>query len=280
MRAKKTIERLALLTALLAPAACGEGDGAGSQSENVRANDYQFVEAKQWEIVDALGVALTSTALTNRDDSYNDDAPYGDSITQKAVLFTFRRYLASMHSWVDEAGLLGGIDVQYTDDPPNPGPDFSPCADEIGFGCDDGDDKCITAVVPCTLQKISQDDQEPRKVLDVVLPDYITIDVTETPGFPNGRPIYKIGPNGELIYEQINDLVIAMGFLEMGGECSADPTGICSVRTFSDMKNPDGSRGMNKQENDVEFNREFPYLAGPHGVAPEDGYWPEPGYDG
>jgi hypothetical protein len=257
------------LTALLIVCAgCSETDSVTSDATE---NNYRFVDAESWTTIDTLGVALTSTALTNRDDGYNDDAPYRKATEKAALLITFRKYLARMHSWVDEAGLLEDIDVQ-------PGQDFSSCAGEIGFSCDEPDDGCITAVTPCTLQKIGQEGQGKRKVLDVVLPDHITINVTELPGFPNGRPLYRIASDGTMRYEQINDLVLAMGFLDMGAECTADPSGVCSVRTFADMINPDGSRGLNKQENDKPLQLAFPYLAAPHGIDAADGYWPERGY--
>jgi len=247
---------------------CSSTDSASSDTTD---DPFVFVEADHWTTIDTLGVALTSTALTNRDDGYNDHAPYADPADQAGLLLTFRKYLARMHSWVDAAGLIEAIDER-------PGRDFSTCAGEIGFGCDEPDDSCITAVTPCTLQKIGQPGQSPRKVLDVVLPDHITLNVTEPPGFPNGRPPYRIAEDGTIRYEQINDLVLAMGFLDMGAECTADPSGICTVRTFADMVNPDGSRGLNKQENDKPLSLSFPYLASPHSLSPDDGYWAPEGY--
>lgn len=261
---QRILSAIGLFGSLAAVACSSTGSTTSDATEG-----YRFTSSSDYVIIDTLGVALTSTALTNRDDAYNDKAPYGDSLLQKAILLTFRKYLARMHSWANREGLLAAIDVW-------PGRDFSSCAGEIGLGCDAPDDGCITAVTPCTLQKVSQPGQSGRKVLDVVLPDHITIDVREPPGFPNGRPPYRVGSNGALLYEQINDLVLAMGFLDMGGECTADPSGVCTVRTFADMRNPDGSRGLNKQENDVPLDPEFPYLAAPHGVASEDGYWPRP----
>lgn len=247
----------------LALSACSS---VGSATSDATENNYHFVDTDSWVLVDTLGVPLTSTALTNRDDGYNDDAPYTSAVAKAKLLLTFREYLARMHSWVDDAGLLADIDVQ-------PGRDFTTCAGEIGFGCSKPADGCITAVTPCTLQRIAQPGQSPRKVLDVVLPDHLTINVTEPPGFPNGRPPYRIAEDGTMHYEQINDLVLAMGFLDMGAECSADPSGICSVRTFADMLNPDGSRGLNKQENDKPLSLAFPYLASPHTLSAEDGHW-------
>lgn len=255
MHRTTAIPRSLLLLSLVLGAACD--DATETSSADQTQSGYQFVDAKSWKLVDTLGVPLQSTALTNRDDGYNDAAPYGAKLSQKGILLTYREYLARMHMWADDAGLLGAVDLL-------PGQDFTPCAEELGLDCDANKDGCVTAVIPCTLHEIAQEGQTPRSTLSVIFPDHLTIDVTEKPGFPNGRPVYRLTAQGELIYEQINDLVLAMGFLAMGEVCTADPTGICTVRTFSDMKNPDGSRGLNKQENDVPFRTSFPFLGAPH----------------
>ncbi len=252
MKPHHTLGSLVAVLSLL-----GACDTTNTQTEAQTQANYAFVDADDWVLVDTLGVALQSTALTNRDDAYNDSAPYGERLSEAGIVLTYRSYLAKMHMWADDTGLLGGVDLL-------PGQDFTPCATELGLNCDEASDACITAVTPCTLHEVGQDGNEPRSTLSIIFPDHITIDVLELPAFPNGRPPYRIDDDDEIVYEQINDLVLAMGFLAMGEECTADPSGVCTIRTFSDMRNPDGSRGLNKQENDVPFKRTFPYLGDPH----------------
>jgi hypothetical protein len=143
-------------------------------------------------------------------------------------LLTFRRYLAAMHGgWREQLRSLG----------------FAPCSWSL-VGID--------AVVPCTLQRLWPGGP---KALDVIRPDLITLDVDEPIGFPNGR----------ILDEQVNDLVLAMGFLDLGGTCAGDPSGVCTLRTFVDIQ-------LNPPANDRPFQAEFPYLPLAHG---HHAYWAE-----
>jgi hypothetical protein len=139
------------------------------------------------------------------------------------------------------------------------------------------------ASTPCTLQKLrfAEDlNKDGPKVIDSVLPDYITLDFNEPNRFPNGRTPW----------EPISDKVFALGFLKMGGDCSGaerlpgiteeqkrklprkDGKVVCTVETFADA-------GLQVTKNDRPFfENQFPYFAKPwfygEQAAGTPYYWP------
>jgi hypothetical protein len=186
------------------------------------------------EIIDHMGTALTSTSLTNRDDDYQSVAP--DSLS---YLATFLIHLRKMHDMFDDSLAAQGLES---------------CAG-------------IILVTPCTLQRLWEGGPI---VSDVVVPDSIEIHLDEPARWPNGRSIQVCSTDGawhsdgdcaalggRIEYLQINDVVLAMGFLDLGAACPGAPGGVCRLETFLDMK-------LNIDHNDVALPNEFPYLGPPH----------------
>jgi hypothetical protein len=201
--------------------------------------------------VDAMGVALVSTVLMNRDrrpsgednqNQYQIDTP--DVQKNPRTLLTFVHFLRTLHKyWREQLEAVG----------------FEPCSKDI-LG--------IVTPTPCTLAKLRFDEdpnKEGPRVIDAVLPDYITLDFDEPNRFPNGRTPW----------EPISDKVFALGFLKMGGKCPGldtmlgvpeeskrrvlrkDGVPICTVETFADAH-------LQVHENDRPFfPNQFPYLARP-----------------
>ncbi len=252
------------LVLALGAAACTpqEADGDDSTSQlTIAAYDFQL--AGPYERIDAMGVALTSTALANRDrrQLFTNDGPGDDNGNRfqndspvttvgGAVyhLITFRHYLAKMHGgWAAQLRAKG----------------FEPCSQHVPI-------LDIEAVIPCTLQSLRRNhDPNGPIVLDVAIPDWVTLSVDKPLGFPNGR----------ILDEQVNDTVLAMGFLKMGGACPGDTSGkadlnaagvpICNVETFKNV-------ALNPPHNDRAFSATFPYLATPWFYDSTRGfeYWP------
>lgn len=258
---------LALATALVALSACSAEDTTDSSgddsTEAQTAAAYDFQLAGPYERIDAMGVALTSTALTNRDrrqlftnqgpgddnqNKFQKDSPVTEVSSAAYHLVTFRHYLAKMHGgWAEQLRAKG----------------FEPCSRHVPL-------LDIEAVTPCTTQRLRRNhDPDGPVVLDVAIPDWVTLSVDEPLGFPNGR----------ILDEQVNDAVLAMGFLKMGGECPGDTSGkaernaagvpICNVETFRNV-------ALNPPKNDREFSSTFPYFAKPwfYDVEPGFEYWP------
>jgi hypothetical protein len=247
--------------------ACGRDAASESDESGGALSESEFVfgsSAGEFERIDAMGVALTSTALTNRDRRPDGQGPGADNgnAYQNAspyilkFLPTFAHYLEKMHApWDAQLRALG----------------FTPCdKDHLEPTTIAGQ---TWKVLPCTLQKLrSNTSPDGPRVLDVVYPDYVTLSVDLPLGFPNGR----------VLDEQVNDAVLAMGFLDMGGKCKGDTSGkaprdadgdpICTVQTFQNI-------GLNPPKNDRHsgsFNATFPYLATPWFYDEEAGheYWP------
>jgi hypothetical protein len=215
--------------------------------------------------VDAMGVALLSTVLMNRDrtpsgednkNQYQVDSP--DVQNNPKTLVTFVTFLHRLHVyWHDHLEQIG----------------FEPCS-KSALG--------VTLASPCTLQKLRFDENpnlEGPRVIDAVLPDVITLDFDQPLRFPNGRT-----PD-----EPISDKVFALGFLKMGGKCPGldtlpgvseatkhrvprDRNGvpICTIETFADLP-------LQSPKNDRPYEAGFPYLAKPWFYAQQTNapyYWP------
>jgi hypothetical protein len=231
---------LALLSsAALALTAC-YGDDIGSDGSDVTDESYAFSsdDPRDLEIIDHAGVPLTSTSLVNRDNDYQSSAP-----NALPYLPSFLKNLRKMHTAFRDNLKKYGL---------------TPCSLDL---------KLINAVTPCTTQKLW--DGGPR-VVDVVLPDALEIHLDQPAAWPNGRPIQVCSTTGawasdedcaaaggSLQYVQINDLVLAMGFLKLGADCPGAPGGKCTFDTFVKMK-------LNTDHNDAELPNTFPFLAPPH----------------
>lgn len=223
----------------------------GAQTESRDTYDFQLPGPNdEMTRVDAMGVALISTVLMNRDrtpsgednhNQYQIDTP--DVQNNPKTLFTFVHFLRTLHKyWRDQLDDTG----------------FEPCSKSI-LG--------IVSASPCTLAKLRFDDgSEGARIIDAVLPDYITLDFNQPNRFPNGRTPW----------EPVSDKVFALGFLKMGGKCPGvdrlagvsdevkrrvprdrDGVPICTVETFANV-------GLQVTENDRPFYKDaFPYLAKP-----------------
>lgn len=252
-------------------------NGKHEDTDRLSQVEYIFIDGDpvaDYTRIDAMGVALTSTALTNRENAYQLATPYilGEEIRSKSdlikfwniqpdYLLMFARYLESMHNWAhsDKALEANGFEVctlgsaESMDAGAVPS-GFVNLAEALG------------RMARCVLQETSEGG--PR-VIDIVVNDWITIDVNKSAGFPNGR----------LLSEQINDIIFAMGFLKMGGSC---PGGPCTLHSLANW-------GLNQQGNDPEavMPEGFPWLALPwkdtipNALASERGtlvahqsYWP------
>lgn len=227
-------------------------DDGQSGASGISRDAYEFDLTGDYEVIDAMGVALTSTSLVNRDrttanednhNKYQNAAPF-----VAGYLLTFRHFLSKMHgAWAAQLRATG----------------FEPCSDEIPV-------IDVTAVIPCTIQKLRRNaTPEGPRVLDVVIPDWVTLSVDKPLGFPNGR----------ILDEQVTDAVLAMGFLKMGGKCPGDTSNkaekdangvpICNIETFRNMS-------LNPPKNDRAFSSTFPYLARPwfYDAVKDQEYWP------
>lgn len=240
--ASPLLRGLAALVLAAAGSACDaeETDGIGNDTSDETESRYAFSDDDPFElaIIDQMGTPLTSTSLANRSDRYQSVAP-----SSIGYLPTFLKNLGRMHaafaSNLEEHGL-------------------EPCS--LNTLVKD-------FVTPCTLQSVWEGG--PR-VSDVVVPDSIELHLDQPARWPNGRPILVCSVDrawrsdeecaalgGEIRYLQINDLVLAMGFLDLGAECPGAPGGTCSLETFVEME-------LNAGGNDAELPNTFPYLAPPH----------------
>lgn len=258
----------------------GESSGLASSSA-----DYDFqipADNVKLQRVDAMGVALTSTVLMNRDkdneNRYQQATP--DVHKDPRTTLSFIKMLRRLHTyWRKQLDGLG-----FEPCSPNPIPLYGIPVSGLSINC--------------TLQHFKFD-EDPKKegprVIDAVIPDYITLDFDEPLRFPNGRPPW----------ESISDKILAMGFLEMGGKCpgidrtagvtdevkrrvprngdkgyrirlsdNSEVVGVplCTIETFVNI-------GLQVQANDRPFKEKtFPYLAEPwfyekaHGE--ESYFWP------
>jgi hypothetical protein len=243
------------LAAVVLSACVIEEDEIGADSDDItEAGGYRFQLPKagsEMVRVDAMGVALVSTVLMNRDrtpsggdnkNQYQNDTP--DVQNNPKTLLGFIHFLRALHGyWHDSLGQLG----------------FEPCSKKIAG---------ITIVTPCTLQHLRFDEDGSEigpRVADVVFPDYVSLDFDAPLRFPNGRTPW----------EPISDKVFALGFLKMGGKCrgldwlpevsaatrakvprDADGDPICTVESFADIP-------LQSAANDRAFASGFPYLAAP-----------------
>ncbi len=256
--------------AALSAVGCSKSDEDEGSGAALSDSDYVFqIPAANVKLkrVDAMGVALTSTVLMNRDkdndNRYQEATP--DVQLHANTTVSFLKMLRRLHTyWRDQLKDLG----------------FEPCSPGAipVYGI-----PVSGLAVSCTLQKFKFDEESKEdgpRTIDVVMPDYITLDFDEPLRFPNGRTPW----------ESISDKILAMGFLEMGGNCSGldrapgitdevkrrvprngnknyrtrtsdgkelvgEP--ICTVETFVNI-------GLQVAENDRPFKQTtFPYLAEP-----------------
>jgi hypothetical protein len=273
MSARSHLRRLVGVSLLVvAGASCVDAGPDSDESSVTDARDaYDFQlpgPADEMVRVDAMGVALVSTVLMNRDrkpsgasngNRYQAATP--DVQNEPSTLPAFVHFLRALHRyWHDDLVRQG----------------FEPCSRKL-IG--------QILATPCTLQRLRFDDDAEKgpRVMDVVLPDYLTLDFDQPLRFPNGRTPW----------EAISDKVFALGFLKMGGKCPGvdtvlgvseetrarvprdeDGVPICTVETFADLP-------LQVATNDRPFVEGFPYLARPWFYPEPDDetsyFWPQAG---
>jgi hypothetical protein len=100
----------------------------------------------------------------------------------------------------------------------------------------------VTSVTPCLEQIVPGTG---KRVVDLVVPDTITVNLSQPSGFPNGRRLQ----------DPVIDITLAVIFLDLSRHA---PT------TFVNLP-------LNPPSNDRPFRADFPYLALPQGTPPRSG---------
>ncbi|MBS2014855.1 MAG: hypothetical protein JST00_18340 [Deltaproteobacteria bacterium] len=244
-------------------------DDAVDSESAVREGDYAFgfTDGREdLERLDTMGVPLLGTILANKDRSLKGErlmqlasgrtTPDPDESAFEAFIRGARSRVAqeivtpyrASAPYVGTPYLLALFDANFMklharwrDSLIASG--YPVCSKDLGIA---------TPVAPCTVQEaIDEDGRELGKVAQILVPDWLTVDVTVAPRFPNGRT-----PD-----DPVGDTILALGFLKMGAPC---PDGKpCNARTFANLKHADGSIGTNPPKNDRNTYRAFPYLATP-----------------
>lgn len=104
------------------------------------------------------------------------------------------------------------------------------------------DTEQVVSVTPCIDQVVPGTG---KKVVDLVVPDTINVDLSAASGFPNGRRLE----------DPVIDVTLAIIFLDMS---------VHGPSTFANIP-------LNPPANDVPFRANFPYLAPPQGNPPLSG---------
>ena len=177
--------------------------------------------------VDFLGVSLLATTLLDRDDGYNCDG-----VNNQGNLLAIAHGLVRKHRmWSDDIAARG-LPVCQMD------VDGEPTAGNV---------LDYLRSLPCTAQRIRREGEfeswEAPRVIDLIVPDHATVNLDGPTGFPNGRH-----PK-----DQITDLILAMGFVDLNRV------------TADDVK-------LNPAHNDVPFPDGFPYLAPAHASRDQASY--------
>jgi hypothetical protein len=227
----------ALFAQLALTFACGSEAGSTSDDGGIPADGkldddstgfhFAFSEepAEAYTVkIDHLGLSLITTVALHRSDAANCRG-----VNNQLGLFDlYRGFVEIQRMWADEIEAAG----------------YPVCV--IGGGRAPTEASILDYLrgIPCTSQRVyrmlpSGERIGGMTVLDLVTPDFVTIDVDEPGGFPNGRR-----PD-----DQITDLVLAMGLVDL------------STMTVDQVH-------LNPPENDVPFPEGFPYLAPAHSDVP------------
>jgi Domain of unknown function (DUF4331) len=100
----------------------------------------------------------------------------------------------------------------------------------------------VVSVTPCLEQVVPGTG---TRVVDLVLPDTITVNLAQPSGYPNGRRLQ----------DPVVDITLAVIFLDMNRH---------GPNTFANLP-------LNPAANDRPFRTEFPFLALPQGAPPRSG---------
>lgn len=182
--------------------------------------------------IDRMGMPAVSTAfLADMKEDYNRATP-ADDVMPNETLDTFPMFAPtiaiSLGTLLSGEGLAGdGL-----------------TAGLAGAGltsCEDTTAEIPLNAVQCAFQPVAPD----LPVINLVVPDTLTLDTTMPAGFPNGRQLA----------DRAMDITLAVVLLDLTVE-GQGPT------TFFDL-DPEmaGDQSLNPAANDVAFNDAFPYLA-------------------
>lgn len=219
----------------------GKADGRTRPSVPIDELSFEFGDTRPEDYTvqtDSLGVSLLATVLRNRSDSYNCRG-----VNNQLELLSMYEGLVRLHQmWGDDIERAGYPTCRIT----HPSIDDPSEVDIVDF----------LSAVPCTTQRVTRRFEdgtvyEGPRVIDLITPDHATIDVDGPPGFPNGRH-----PS-----DQITDLILAMAFVDLDEEMTAERV------------------HLNPPENDQPFPRGFPYLAPAHESVSGDPYYDDPSGD-
>jgi len=239
----------------------GKGDDPEAGELDTRGYAFELDDSRFGVVRDHAGAPLLAT-IWGRIAEYSIEAPfverhaYNDSEDATGLpwlLHITDRFLLIHKSWAPTFEEMG-LD---TCDPLG-------LSDDSVFG-EDGIDLDALEPEQCFGQRVAWPDpaggktQRYRRVIDIALPDYLTIELDEPASFPNGR----------VLHEQINSVMFALAFLDHGGDCPTQ-AGVeeeCNLHTLwrrSDFLKP---------QNDVPFAgaaaigdpaRSFPFLGRAH----------------
>lgn len=280
------------------PDSDGKGDGVSVSGvadddfgpDGKYAATFAFKDLDDAQFVDHAAVPFLATALLQRRDSYDDAAEDNgfivdifDEVNLVPILVDL---LLGLNQWNDvvnddmaDLGLLAAKAQQL--DIPSDAIGFEPCGREIenGFvnrlvekimgigafaGIDlQGEDGQLTVAALCGLNRIAPTN---RRLLQVILPDRLTIDVNAPAGFPNGRvldePITDIFFSISFIQQHLRSpLGIAVNHRGMCNGAPCDRFALSRVPLNPVSQRADGGFGSG---NDRPYPTRFPYVAAPH----------------
>ena len=218
----------------------GGGDGGGDPDTgfdtgplpDVGPDAFAFMAGDGTQ-VDRMGMPAVSTAfLADRKEEYNADNPAGDVTTVEVDgVGPLPKYAPTI------ATVLGGYlrgDGTATNGITNQ------LATLELTSCENTAADVPLNAFPCATQMVGAGGPT---VLDLVIPDTLTLDLTMPAGFPNGRQLA----------DQAMDITLAVVLLDLT---------VHSPATFLDLNGDEaGSPSLNPAANDVAFNDAFPYLA-------------------
>lgn len=234
----------------------GLADGKADRSEGGDLTfEFRSEADGEYVKVDHAAVPFLSTGPLQRSNAYNDLAPGVASLLRAGTTTTvLLELLRGLNRWNDVINddLKDMGRRAAPEELPEDEVGFEPCAGELPFlnPFDDMDGE-LTASLPCVLHAV-----EPTgdRLLDIVWPDKLTIDLRHPPGYPNGR----------VLHENITDIFFAIAFIKQDlrsltgvfrsrGNCNGEP---CDRSALANIP-------MNPL-NDVPFRDDFPYIAPAH----------------
>lgn len=216
---KTTLVTTISFCALLA--ACGD-DGEqgpagpagpmGEAGQDLTAFDFRTDAPGAYTRVDRMGMPAVSTALITDKNAYNDADPNDDVTVGQSLPQFVESDIAPVLATLHEA-LRDDLD----------GASLTRCSTGEGATID---------ILPCATQEVAPG----VSVLDLIVPDTLTVDPTAPAGFPNGRRLT----------DPVMDVTLSIILLDLSVHAADTLVGV-----------------LNPTANDVPFLGSFPYLAFP-----------------